>query len=137
MLRRIVMLAVGLGLGAAAWALSGLLMVHLTDVWSPSFGDGEFGVTLYDSAGRPQLLAYLAYFGFLLAVPKWWQQADPLRGSRVSLWSAGVCALWAWLMNAFWPFPQPWGIFIAVAIALSVQLASPWMRRVRTLKSET
>jgi hypothetical protein len=33
----------------------------------------------------------------------------------------------AWVLHFFWWFPQPTGMMAAGVIALSTQLASPWM----------
>jgi hypothetical protein len=77
--------------------------------------------------GRPELFGYLAYFGFLFFVIRWWKQADPLRSSRLSVWATVVCVVWAAILNAFWSFPQPWGMMAAGTISVAVQLASPWI----------
>ena len=81
---------------------------------------------LYAADGTPLLLAYLAYFGFLFVLLRWWRKADPLRRSRLSVWSTAWCVACAWLLSLFWLFPQPWGIMLAAVISVSVQLASLW-----------
>jgi hypothetical protein len=68
----------------------------------------------------------MAYFAFLLMILRWWRQADPLRPARLSLWPVIVTAGWAWCLQIFWPFPQPWGVMIAGTMSVAVQLASPW-----------
>ena len=71
--------------------------------------------------------AFLAYFGFLFVLLRWWRQADPVRSARLSLWATACTVLVAWVLNLFWPFPQPWGIMVAATMSIAVQLASPWV----------
>jgi hypothetical protein len=77
--------------------------------------------------GGVQLAGFLVYFGGLLVALRWWRQADPLRSSRVSVWSVAVAGLWAWVLHLFWTFPQPLGLLLAVVMALGVQLSAPWI----------
>ena len=56
--------------------------------------------------GSPQLMAYLACFGTLFLVLRWWRQADPLRGARLSLWWILVSSLVAGVVASAWHFPQ-------------------------------
>jgi hypothetical protein len=126
MLRRVTMLVIGLGVGAAAYGSANLLMVNFND--SPEFHKFvhlDFGSNFYDSSGTPLLPAYLAYFGALFVGLRWWKQADPLRRTRLSVWSVGVCVLGAWVVDWIWKFPQPWGVMVAAIISTSVQLVSP------------
>ena len=72
-------------------------------------------------------MAYVAVFGTLFLLTRWWRQANPLRPARLSLWwvfvSMAVAALVAWL----WAFPESWAAIVAGATSVSVQLASPWV----------
>jgi hypothetical protein len=124
-LRRFVLLCIGLALGLTAYSVGdAFLHVELPEKlnkWGPG---GVFGDV-------SKLAVYLAYFGFLFPILRWWRQADPLRSSRFSLWSTIVCMVWAGLLGGFWGFPQPWGIMVAATIAISVQLAAPWLDRKR------
>jgi hypothetical protein len=97
------------------------------DVTLPSFASREMQTNFYGSDGGPLLLAFLAYFSFLFLVPRWWYQADPMRSTRLSLWSTAVCVFWAAALNLFWPFPQPWGMMLAATISIAVQLSSVWV----------
>jgi hypothetical protein len=124
--RRVSMLVVGLGVGAAAYACAQLLMVNFND--SPEMHSSvhlDFGANFYDASGVPQLAAYLAYFGALFVGIRWWRQADPLRRTRLSVWSVGLCVLAAWVVDWVWRFPQPWGVMVAAIMSTSVQLVSP------------
>ena len=81
--------------------------------------------SFYD--GGPLLLAYVAVFGTLMLALRWWTQADPLRTSRLSLWSVFITSAMAGLVAAVWHFPQPWLVMVAFTMSVSIQLASPWL----------
>jgi hypothetical protein len=127
-LRRVTMLMIGLAVGGAAYLAAGALMIKFPD--SPMrhvFNTRSFGTSFYDlKDGSPLLYAYLAYFGALFAGVRWWKQADPLRRTRLSVWSTGVVVFAAWLIHLIWPFPQPWGLMVAAITSISVQLVSPF-----------
>ena len=71
----------------------------------------------------------MAYFGFLFFIPRWWRQADPLRRTRLSIWSTVVIVFWAGLANMLFLFPQPWGFMLVATISIAVQMASVWIGR--------
>jgi hypothetical protein len=119
-LRRFVLLCVGLALGFVALGLDEALVVDLLPIREL---DPRAHVQI--SLVAKEAL-FLAYFTFLMPVLRWWRQADPLRGSRFSFWSTGICIGWAAVLSLAWPFPQPWGMMAAATIAVSVQLAAPW-----------
>ena len=88
----------------------------------------NLGDQFYDAKdGSPLLYAYLAYFGSLFCCISWWKQADPLRRTRLSIWSTVVCVAVAWAITYLWPFPQPWGLMVAAIMSTSVQLVSPFV----------
>src|SRR5262249_16332406 len=95
-LRRVVMLILGLAVGAGAFAAANdLLLVDFPDSRSPhSLLIRNIGENFYDAKGHPLLFAYLAYFGALYFVIAWWRQADPLRYARLSVWTTAVCVFW-------------------------------------------
>jgi len=125
-LRRVTMLVVGLLVGAAAYLASTTLLVQFDDAKGVhEFIQLDFSKNFYDTKGLPQLPAYLAYFGALLASIRWWRQADPLRRTRLSVWNVGAAVMGAWVVDWFWRFPQPWGLMVAAIISTSVQLAAP------------
>ncbi|HVU88813.1 MAG TPA: serine/threonine-protein kinase [Pirellulales bacterium] len=126
-LRRFVMLGIGLAFGLAAFETGPRLLkiVLENDVHLPHVGFDSRSSSSVE--GQPEVMSYLAYFGFLFLVLRWWKQADPLRSSRLSLWSLLVCVFWAGALSTCWYFPQPWGMMMAGAISLAVQLSSPWI----------
>ncbi len=127
-LRRFVLLVVGLGLGVVGYGVSQGLWVDLATIQNyPNPPQNyQLPASFYGPQGEPLLMAFLASFGTMLFVLRWWRQADPLRTTRLSLWSmllsVGAAALVAWA----WKFPQPWLPMMAGAMSVSIQLASPW-----------
>jgi len=125
--RRFTMLVIGLALGAAAYGVTSFLNVGLAyDVDYPRAPYAQ-NWTLHDADGEPTLIHYLAHFGFLFLIMRWWKLADPARYARVGLWATASCVFGAWLLNYFWWFPQPWGIMLTAVIALSTQVAATWL----------
>jgi hypothetical protein len=128
MLRRFVLMVVGLGLGLAAMAATNWFGVELAH-------DKHFMQVLSFQPHRPLLPAdgwpaakyYLAAFATLLAVVRWWRLADPTRNVRMSLWSIVVCVFLAGLTADLWGFPQPWLPMVACSVAVAVQLAGHWI----------
>ncbi len=146
-LRRFTMLVIGLGVGATVFALQNWFLVPLHydtpahkvaagALYSPGPPAGYPGYDLpqllphvphsfYSLDNSPSIFAYLAFFGLLWLLPRWWRQVDSSRSTRLSLWAAATTLIWAGVVNLVAPFPQPWGIIFAVTVSLAVQLASP------------
>lgn len=136
-LRRLTMMIVGLGVGLFAWWLHEFLLVRLpydnqlaniTDINIDLLNPASRLSLLqcFDSAGVPQLTAFLSHFAFLFLVPRWWVNADPLRRHRVRVGAVIAAVLWTFVVTIIWPFPQPWTVVVAGTMALAIQLASPW-----------
>jgi len=125
-LRRFVMMVMGLMLGALSYLVSLSFIVTLPP--APNFHNVGISMpsSFYGIDGRPMLMAYLASFGTLFFMLRWWLQADPLRKKRVRIWSLLVSMVMAMIIAAFLHFPQPWLPMVAGAISISVQLSSPW-----------
>ena len=135
--RRFTMLIVGLLLGLFAWGVERLLIVDLpystnsavreATTWAgKALPGGRVHSVVFDPRGAPTLEGFLAYFGFLFPVLRWWKLADPLRRTRVGLWRTAAYGLWAFVLCLFWRFPEQFAVVTAVSMALAVQLASPW-----------
>ncbi len=126
--RRFLNLVLGLMLGVFGFGLTEFLGVRLTGqelidtptAWTPPNGT-------FSPDGTPRLPAFLAYFGGLFLMMRWWLQADPLRAGRFSLWSTIVTMLVACVWQAFWPFPQPWSLAVPAAMSIALQLSSSWL----------
>ena len=127
-LRRLTLMVLGLGLGAAAWAVKDFLFVPLSTAWDlpPPVTEEYLSARFYDSNGSPSLVAHMGYFAFLMLLVRWWKQADSLRPSRLRVWPTVVAIFWAWLLYPFWPFPQPWGMMVAGSMSIAVQVAATW-----------
>jgi len=123
---RFLYMVAGLILGIIAFAVAQFLEVSLPP--DPRFTELP-GYTLpasfYSSEGHPKLAAYLAAFGSLFLVLRWWRQTDPHRLSRLSVAATVVSGLVGWVVAAVWLFPQPWLMLIACSTSVSAQLASP------------
>ncbi|MDX1962974.1 MAG: serine/threonine-protein kinase [Pirellulales bacterium] len=130
-LRRLVMLGAGLGLGLCAYGLSDWLMAWPRFDPQLFFLDERMTIvernTFINSAGYAKLPAFVLFFGLLLSVPKWWTYADPLRERRFSLWGVLWIGLVACLIYMVAPFAQPWGYLIAMTTCAAVMIAARWV----------
>jgi len=128
MLRRFILMVIGLGVGIAAVAAVGFLGVDVPhDRHSEVFHSHLADRSLRGADPWSALKYSLAAFGTLFALIRWWHSADPLRSTRLSLWSLVVCGLLAWVIADCTGFPQPWLPMVACAMSVSVQLAGPWL----------
>ena len=75
--------------------MSELLMVSLPPAAGyPQAARLRLPPSFYAVDGRPLLMAYVACFGTLFLLIRWWRQADPLRSTRLSLWTTDRSASW-------------------------------------------
>jgi len=129
MLRRFVLMVVGLGLGMVALGATSYFATDLVH-------DNRFMQilnlrphhSLSPSDGWPMAKYYLAAFATLFFAIRWWRQAAPARNVRMSLWSIIVCVFLAALTADLWGFPQPWLPMTACAVSVAVQLTSLWIQ---------
>ena len=130
---RITLMLLGAILGVLAWFVADSLLLSMPSWREPvNVNEGLISHEILNwpktSAGiNPNLAVYVSYFAFLFVLPRWWRQTEYTRRIRMSLWSVVTCVFTAWLLHIFWWFPQPAGMLAAATIALSTQLASPWM----------
>ena len=121
----------GFGLGLAACGVAEVFMVAMPGdqaLTNPVNKAASHLVPLtFYLNGRPTAMAYMAVFATLLAVLRWWVDADPLRSTRLSLWSLLVTVVFAHLVAAVWNFPEPWLTMVAACMSVTVQLSSPWV----------
>ncbi len=136
-LRRFLMMVLGMCVGAIAFGLSEALMAGLPAAAGyPDPPGYKLPPSFYDATdGRPLLMAHVACFGTLFLVMRWWRQADPLRSTRISLWTVFLSVAVAGLVAHLWQFPQPKLPMVAGTISISVQLAAPWMRPAKKPRS--
>lgn len=126
-LTRFLFMVGGLLLGVGAWALAAYLDIKLPlDPQFTELPDYRLPSAFYNAEGQPQLAAFLAAFGSLFLVLRWWRYVQEDRPSRLSVVVTAWCGLVGWLIAALWAFPQPWLLMIACATAVTVQLSSGW-----------
>ena len=130
-LRRFVMFGAGLVVGVTSWLMAGQMnlqpryMSFVTEM--ESLGHESLPNSLYNVNGDPLAFGYLAFFGCLFVVLRWWKQADPIRSSRFGIWRTGLVLLGALIVQAFFPFPG--GFAIAAATAIAVQMSAPFIEK--------
>lgn len=126
--RRFVMLSVGVGVGAVAFAAAGFLNLD----WGVQSWVGEPELSPFDAetfleGGAPKLFGSVLFFSGLFLILRWWRLADPVRRTRLSIWSVGLCLVWGMLIGQFFYFPLPWSCILAVMISIATQIAAPWL----------
>ena len=126
--RRISQMFLGLLVGGGAFWLSQTLMVDL-----PAVGND---VGVFQSVGthrlltperQPTLAAFIAFFGSLFFLRRWWWHADTFRPKRLRVMSLLLTMLLSYLMSLTWSFPMTWSMLWAVTISSVVQIASVWV----------
>lgn len=122
--RRFWMMVAGLVLGVVVYGTGDFLRVNLPQ---DALTARPFLRNVYpdnmESALGPTLPAYMMFFAGLFAIQRWWIKADPVRGTKFSLWATLVSVLWSLAL----PLSQPWGTMLAATTSLAVQLSAPWM----------
>ena len=124
--RRLVLAGVGAAVGLAAYALNEFLMLPL-NVGESSIYEGDLPQALYREDGTIRTAGMMAHFALLLGAIRWWRPVDPLRRTRLSLWSVAVVCVAAWGIHHVLPMPQPMGILVAGALAVATQMSAPWI----------
>ncbi len=131
MLRRFLLMTIGLGLGLAACAAADAFHVGLpNDATLTRHTPLPSGLRLaadFYNGGQPLVMAHMAAFAALLALVRWWRQSDPLRPARLSLVSLIITVIAAHIVASVLQFPEPWLMMVAGCMSVSVQLASPWV----------
>ena len=124
MVRRFIMMSIGLLLGLFAWGTLELLATNITTIGDfPHWSDAMPHSKGHDAA--PALVC-LAAFGSLMLLVRWWRQADPLRSVRLSLWPIFVSVTAAILVALVF---QVFGFALAVIagiMSIAIQITSPW-----------
>ena len=131
LLRHFILMTTGFGLGLVAFGVADFFLVRLPVDHALTNRVNEAAPHWIPAAfyqdGRPMVMAYLAAFATLLAVLRWWLDADPMRNTRLSLWSLLVTVGIAHFIATAWQFPEPWLMMVAACMSVAVQLSSPWV----------
>ena len=127
LLRRLVMMAMGVALGAFAWGAMQWLAVDPYDL--DRFPTDHYELFRHArGAGQWPLSICLVAFGTLLLIVRWWLQADPLRRLRVSLWPTAYSMIAATLVAMVW-HAHGWALVtVAGIMSISIQVAGPWLK---------
>ena len=125
--RRLVLAGIGAGVGVTAFALADFLMIPLDQNLARDVDATTLPQALYTSSGAPLASGLMAHFALLFAMLRWWKPVDPLRRSRLSLWSVAVAVVAEWAIHQILPIPQPMGMLIAGGLAITVQMSAPWI----------
>ncbi|MFK8111948.1 MAG: serine/threonine-protein kinase [Rubripirellula sp.] len=124
--RRLVLAGLGAGVGAAAYATNEFLMLPIDQGLMRDVDATSLPQAFYRD-GVPVASALMAHFALLFALLRWWKPVDPLRRTRLSLWSVAVAVVAEWAVHQVLPIPQPAGMMIAGGICIAIQMSSPWI----------
>ncbi|OUT55664.1 MAG: hypothetical protein CBB71_19420 [Rhodopirellula sp. TMED11] len=125
--RRLVLAGLGAMVGLVAYGACEAFMLPMVADQDSWLGNAR-PVALYETDGTMKPAGMMAHFALLFFLVRWWRPADPLRKSRLSLWSVAVICVFAWLTQQIFPVPQPAGFLIAGMLAVTVQMSAPWIR---------
>jgi len=125
-IRRLVMMTLGVALGAFAWGSMTWFGIDLGQL--ERFPEYHYNVVSnHHGLGYCPLSSCLVALGTLMLLVRWWLQADPLRRVRMSLWPMCASMVAAFLAALVW---QAYGwtlVAIAGIMSVSIQIASPWI----------
>lgn len=130
-IRRMFQGAIGMGVGAVAFALQRFLMFGdvrlLHSEGDGIFNGGKLGqISIMDSQGLPTMAGYMLFFALLFVARRWWWQADSFRSARFRISSTLVSLFLGFILTALLPFPNNLGATWALAISAVVQLSAGW-----------
>lgn len=130
-IRRLVQGAIGMAVGACAFAVQRFLMfgdVRLLHAEGTGlFNGGRLGrINIVDGQGLPTMAGYMLFFALLFVARRWWWQADSFRSARFRISSTLVSLFLGFILTAVLPFPNNLGATWALAISAVVQLSAGW-----------
>lgn len=126
--RRLLQLALGLLVGAAAFHLANYLMIDFSAKGDTN--DGGFNYIghfrLVDHR-QPTMAGFMTLFGLMFMFRRWRWHTDSFRPNRFRIWSViGTLAVTMMIIVLF-SFQPVWALTWAATISSSVQLASSWV----------
>ena len=129
MVRRFGMLSVGLLVGLVSFAYAEAIHLNWANqaTMEMDIYISPFSPETLAPAGSPGLLGHLAFFAGLFVMLRWWKNAESFRRTRFNVIAIGLCLIWGVVVGQFFHFPQPWSMVVAVVIAASLLIASPWL----------
>ena len=123
--RRLVLVGIGLAVGAIAFFSAGSFNLNLTQMAIEDFQARQ--TSQFVIRGVPLFPAYLIFFAGLFGILRWWRQTDPVRKTRLSILNVVVCLIWATLFSHLLNVPLTGNCILAAVMSIAVQLASPWL----------
>ncbi|OYP31729.1 hypothetical protein CGZ80_20695 [Rhodopirellula sp. MGV] len=132
--RRLVLAGVGAMVGLWAFALTEYFLLPAIPAYS-EFLKSDLPQALYHNDGTIRASGMMAHFALLFGGIRWWKSVDPLRRTRLSLWSVAVVCVAAWGAHQILPIPQPIGLLVAGGLAIATQMSAPWINP-RSYESE-
>jgi hypothetical protein len=121
--RRVVMMALGMGIGFAALWLDGFVLKGT----SRSIGHTSIPGVRIEGVGFGDVAGYLSYFALAFFALRWWKLADRRRPHRFSFAPIVAAGFWGLALLFIWQQDEAWrGTLILTTSAAIVQLVSPW-----------
>ncbi len=122
-LRRVAMVVIGSVIGIAGWTAADFYGIPLSDANNINRPE----LTELQISGIPVIPAYLVFFMVLFGALRWWYQVDPLRKTRLSLWTVGLCFVWAVVFSHVLGRSSITHGLFAIVVSTSLQLSAPWI----------
>jgi len=131
LLRRSLQFAAGVLVGLLVWCLQDFLLLGQAEIFHTD-GSGVIAARLQSSVPLlenevPTAAGFMAFFGLLFGVRKWWYQADRWRSSRLRISSAMVSLLAGAAVSWLLPFPVALGSTLALSVSMVLQLSAGWL----------
>ncbi|MCH2598214.1 MAG: serine/threonine protein kinase [Pirellulales bacterium] len=121
--KRLVMFAVGAGLGTLHLTIGNFLQLDFHDLHSGiSYWPWVMEHWKFAAGESPALAHYAVFTGLLFALCRWWSHATPVRTSQYDLMGAFVLALVAWFLPVA---PQPLMPGVTALTLIVIQFSAP------------
>lgn len=128
--RRLTTGLLGAVVGVAVFFIDHTLMVDLavTDTGSLSsfMADKQILGRALSAQDYQRAVGFIAFFGVLLLVRRWWYHVDSYRDKRFSWITVGVTTGVAAILASVGNFETMWAVMWGAAISTTAQLASVW-----------
>jgi serine/threonine protein kinase len=125
--RRIGLVLSGLAIGGLSLWLNQVLVVNVPTADSFHAAFDHVGPHQLLEKGQPSITGYMIFFGGLLALRRWWRQADSFRSKRLAIGAIVPSALVGLALTALFAFPTVWGTVWAASLSATVQLSATWL----------
>jgi eukaryotic-like serine/threonine-protein kinase len=151
--RRLLLMTLGLGVALFALWLDGYELpmpwnagtrLEVAKPWEANAQDLEslrnswVGRLYPANTSMPILACYLAYFGLMFLVLRWWKSTETYRGRRFSMMATIAVALWAYLLLFLLPnqHHREVGFTSLVMASVICQISCPWKARTQVRKNK-